>query len=164
MAEIGVIRISDLYPNIDHLFCGIPKQFTGFFHSELHVADVMDGKADESTLTTEEQSYYESAKRVLEAEEAGKKADSADYSQYMSRMVSIFKMIEEPANFLVPSFFETTDSMGSRWSSLEKMEMETVLKIITGEKDISEFDSFVEQWKSAGGDRITEEVNEAIAE
>ena len=42
--------------------------------------------------------------------------------------------------------------------------METVLKIITGEKDISEFDSFVEQWKSAGGDKITEEVNEAIAE
>ena len=115
-------------------------------------------------LTTEEQSYYESAQRFLAAEEAGEKADSADYSQYMSRMVSIFKMIEEPPNFLVPSFFETTDSMGSRWSSLEKMEMETVLKIITGEKDISEFDSFVEQWKSAGGDKITEEVNEAIAE
>ena len=129
-----------------------------------HVADVMNGDADESTLTTEEQSYYESAQRFLAAEEAGEKADSADYSQYMSRMVSIFKMIEEPANFLVPSFFETTDSMGSRWSSLEKMEMETVLKIITGEKDISEFDSFVEQWKSAGGDKITEEVNEAIAE
>ena len=53
--------------------------------------------------------------------------------------------------------------MGSRWSSLEKMEMETVLKIITGEQDISTFDTFVEEWKKAGGDTITEEVNEVIA-
>lgn len=87
-----------------------------------HVLDVMDGKADASTLTT-----------------------------------------EEPANFLVPAFFEPTDSMGSRWASLEKMEMETVLKIITGEQDISTFDTFVEEWKKAGGDTITEEVNEVIA-
>ena len=73
------------------------------------------------------------------------------------------RMINEPANFLVPAFFETTDSMGSRWASLEKMEMETVLKIITGEQDISTFDTFVEEWKKAGGDTITEEVNEVIA-
>ena len=117
-----------------------------------HVADVMDGKADESTLTTEEQSYYESAQRFLEAEEAGEKADSADYSQYMSRMVSIFKMIEEPANFLVPSFFETTDSMGSRWSSLEKMEMETVLKIITVKRI---FPSSTALWNSGRAPAVT---------
>ena len=127
-----------------------------------HVLDVMDGKAEADSLTTEEQSYYESAVRFLEAEEAGNKADAADYSQYMSRIVSMQRMIDEPANFLVPSFFETTDSMSTLWASLEKMEMETVLKIITGEQDISSFDSFVESWTSSGGDKITQEVNEAI--
>ena len=73
------------------------------------------------------------------------------------------RMIDEPANFLVPSFFETTDSMSTLWASLEKMEMEMVLKVITGEQDISAFDSFVESWASAGGDKITQEVNDAIA-
>ena len=128
-----------------------------------HVLDVMDGKADASTLTTEEAGYYESAVRFLEAEEAGQKADAADYSQYTARIPAMTRMINEPANFLVPAFFVTTDSMGSRWASLEKMEMETVLKIITGEQDISTFDTFVEEWKKAGGDTITEEVNEVIA-
>ena len=52
--------------------------------------------------------------------------------------------------------------MGTRWSSLEKMEMETVLKIITGEYTIDQFDSFVEKWTQAGGETITQEVNEAI--
>ena len=72
------------------------------------------------------------------------------------------RMIEEPANYTTPVFFETTDSMGTRWSSLEKMEMETVLKIITGEYTIDQFDSFVEKWTQAGGETITQEVNEAI--
>ena len=128
-----------------------------------HVLAVMNGEAEFDSLTTEEQSYYESAQRYLEAEEAGQKADAADYSQYVSRIVSMQRMIDEPANFLVPSFFETTDSMSTLWASLEKMEMEMVLKVITGEQDISAFDSFEESWTSAGGDKITQEVNDAIA-
>lgn len=128
-----------------------------------HVLAVMNGEAEFDSLTTEEQSYYESAERYLEAEAAGQKADAADYSQYVSRIVSMQRMIDEPANFLVPSFFETTESMSTLWASLEKMEMEMVLKIITGEQDISSFDTFVENWTSAGGDKITQEVNDAIA-
>ena len=127
-----------------------------------NVKAVMNGEKDVSELTTEEQSYYESVVRYQEAEAAGQKADATDYSQYTARIPAMTKMIEEPANFLVPSFFETTDSMGSRWASLEKMEMETILKIITGEQDISSFDSFVEQWNKSGGEKITEEVNEMI--
>lgn len=128
-----------------------------------NVLAVMNGEAEFDSLTTEEQSYYESAQRYLEAEAAGQKADAADYSQYVSRIVSMQRMIDEPANFMVPSFFETTESMGTLWASLEKMEMEMVLKVITGEQDISAFDTFVENWTNAGGDKITQEVNDAIA-
>ena len=127
-----------------------------------HVEAVMDGNADASTLTTEEQGYYESAQRYLDAEAAGQKADSADYSQYVSRIVAMDRMIAEPANFLTPAFFETTDSMSTRWASLEKLEMQAILKIIVGEEDLDYFDQFVSEWTSAGGDIITEEVNEAI--
>lgn len=127
-----------------------------------HVQDVLDGNAGTDSLTTEEQSYYEAAVRFSEAEAAGQKAESADYSQYMSRVVSMKRMIDEPANFLTPSFFETTDTMKVKWASLEKIEMQAILKIIVGEADVSSFDTFVNDWNNAGGAEITEEVNEAI--
>lgn len=135
-------------------------------NAELMTADVeavMNGEADVTSLTSEEQSYYEAAQRFLEAEEAGNKADSADYSQYMSRLVAIKKFSAEPANFVTPAFYETTESMAIRWASLETLEMQAILKIIVGEEDISAFDDFVSNWKSAGGDLITEEVNEAVS-
>jgi putative aldouronate transport system substrate-binding protein len=53
--------------------------------------------------------------------------------------------------------------MKTRWASLEKLEQQAVLKIIVGEADVSSFDDFVASWTSAGGDIITEEVNEAIS-
>ena len=80
----------------------------------------------------------------------------------MSRIVSMQKMIDEPANFVTPSFFETTESMKTKWASLEKIEMQAILKIIVGEADLDSFDQFVEDWNNAGGEGITEEVNEAI--
>ena len=51
-----------------------------------------------------------------------------------------------------------------RWASLEKMELETVLKIIVGDNDLSSFDSFVSNWERAGGSMITEEVREATSD
>ena len=57
-----------------------------------------------------------------------------------------------------------TDSMVARWTSLEKMENEMMLAIITGEKDIDYFDEFVKQWKSLGGDEIMEEAAQIVAE
>lgn len=59
-------------------------------------------------------------------------------------------------------FFGITPTMEQRWASLEKIEDEMMLKIITGESDIDAFDDFVEQWKSIGGDQITREVTAAV--
>ena len=36
----------------------------------------------------------------------------------------------------------------------------TFVNIITGQASLDDFDTFVEDWKSGGGDRITDEVNE----
>ena len=59
-------------------------------------------------------------------------------------------------------FFAMTDSMVARWTSLEKMENEALLAIITGEKDLDYFDEFVTQWKALGGDQIMEEATEIV--
>ena len=50
--------------------------------------------------------------------------------------------------------------MIERGSDLSKLHEETVLGIMIGEKPLSAFDEFVDQWKSQGGDQMTQEVNE----
>ena len=53
-----------------------------------------------------------------------------------------------------------TPAMIERNSDLNKLQDETILGIIIGDKPMSAFDEFVGQWKSQGGDLITQEVNE----
>jgi putative aldouronate transport system substrate-binding protein len=52
--------------------------------------------------------------------------------------------------------------METKWANLKKMEEETFAKIIMGKADISEFDTFVENWKKQGGDQILKEINEEL--
>ena len=42
------------------------------------------------------------------------------------------------------------------------MEEEIFAKIIMRKADISEFDTFVENWKNQGGDQILKEINEEL--
>jgi putative aldouronate transport system substrate-binding protein len=53
-----------------------------------------------------------------------------------------------------------TPTQKTQGDFLSKMEYETQMKIIFGTAPVEEFDVFVEKWKSGGGDKITEEVNE----
>lgn len=56
-----------------------------------------------------------------------------------------------------------TETMETKWTNLKKMEEETFSKIVMGKADISEFDTFVENWKSQGGDQILKEINEELS-
>lgn len=59
--------------------------------------------------------------------------------------------------------YADTKSMEKYWSALETLEDEYFLKVITGEASIDDFDQFVADWYSMGGDVITEEVKAYIA-
>lgn len=52
-----------------------------------------------------------------------------------------------------------TETYASSWGDLFSMEQTTFMEIVTGQKTISEFDKFVEDWRRKGGDKITEEIN-----
>mgnify|MGYP003301456820 FL=1 len=56
-----------------------------------------------------------------------------------------------------------TETMQAKWANLKKMEEETFAKIIMGKADISEFDTFVKNWKSQGGDQILKEINDELS-
>lgn len=53
-----------------------------------------------------------------------------------------------------------TDTMVDSLAQLEKMELETFTRIITGDASVDEFDTFVENWNRMGGSQITKEINE----
>jgi putative aldouronate transport system substrate-binding protein len=53
-----------------------------------------------------------------------------------------------------------TSTMKQRWEMLNRMEVETYLDIIYGDKPVDAFDDFVEEWYASGGEEVTKEVNE----
>jgi putative aldouronate transport system substrate-binding protein len=60
-------------------------------------------------------------------------------------------------------FGAPTETMQDKKSILDTKEQETFTKIIMGQVSIDEFDKFVADWKSLGGDKITQEVNDWYA-
>jgi putative aldouronate transport system substrate-binding protein len=128
----------------------------------LHISEAINGTRDPKQMNAYEHSLYESCKKYLDAVNAGKKPEKTDWLNYNCRMVSSKLMYETEVNTVQPVFFSQTESMPLMWESLKKMERETILKIVTNEVGIDEFDTFVNEWMSAGGDIITKEVNEEI--
>lgn len=85
------------------------------------------------------------------------------YQEYLARIVGAGAASEDSLEVIPACFYGTTKTMSTLWSSLEKMENSTMLKIVMGEEDISSFDDFVDRWRNAGGDQIIAEVEKAIA-
>ncbi|MBD2871046.1 extracellular solute-binding protein [Paenibacillus arenilitoris] len=76
---------------------------------------------------------------------------------------AVLKTYMDKASVLNEMTGPPTPAMSKKSELLKKMENETFLKIIYGSSPIESFDTFVEQWKKAGGDEITKEVNEWYA-
>ena len=117
------------------------------------VTAALDEIKDPEELPLLEYSYYEACKDYLENSEA----DVEDWAAYASRIsaCSLFKLEPEEIDAV---FFTQTETMEDEWWQLLELEKDVYLKIIIGEEPIEYFDEFVKQWKTGGGDRITEEV------
>ena len=59
-------------------------------------------------------------------------------------------------NFILP------DEYVSKWDAMENIYKDFSADVITGKRPVSDFDQFVEEWKKAGGDEITEYANEQL--
>jgi putative aldouronate transport system substrate-binding protein len=127
-----------------------------------HISEAINGTRDPKEMNAYEHSLYESCVKYLDAVKNNQKPEKTDWLNYNCRMVSSKLMNDTEVNSIQPVFFSQTQSMPMMWESLKKMERETILKIITNEVGIDEFDSFVTNWMNAGGEQITQEVNDAI--
>ncbi|MFD0713991.1 extracellular solute-binding protein [Paenibacillus sp. GCM10027626] len=53
-----------------------------------------------------------------------------------------------------------TETQSSQGDFLYKLEYETMVKIIYGSMPLDDFDQFVEKWKTSGGEKVIQEVND----
>ena len=126
-----------------------------------NITKTLDGELQESQLEILEYSYYESCKSYLE--EGGDRT-AEDWAAYTSRIAAC-SLLDKAKKVKVPSlFFAKTETMKSEWWKLKELEKETYLEIVTGEKPLDYFDSFVEEWYASGGEAITHEVSEKVNE
>jgi putative aldouronate transport system substrate-binding protein len=68
----------------------------------------------------------------------------------------------EKQHQIYPDIFDGafTPTQTSKGDLLKQMEVDAFTKIIYGKESVDMFDSFVQKWKSAGGDQMTKEVND----
>lgn len=116
----------------------------------------------EQVRTTEGKNVGESAKLYLADPSS---VDVPTWSKYLSRMKGIEliqTLIEKDSiNWISPIYPENTPTMKTNQANLDKLEEETFIKIVTGAVDAdSAFDSFVSEWKSSGGEKISTEILE----
>lgn len=68
-------------------------------------------------------------------------------------------------NWISPIYPETTTTMETNWSNLQTLEVESLIKIITGASDVDTgFEEFRTAWYDQGGEMILKEIEEQIAE
>lgn len=77
-------------------------------------------------------------------------------------MLEAAKLVLDQKDISLKQMFTGAPTMTMQMNNdiLTKMEKDTFSQIIYGKTSIDAFDSFVEKWKSSGGDQMTKEVNE----
>lgn len=124
-------------------------------------------KRDPSSLNKSDKLNYDKAIKWLDSKDI---SDPQNYVQYIcfgagdiSAQTGVIGSYMKNQSCMVNEFVGSpTPTMVEKKAVLDKMEIETITRIIMG-KPIEEYDKFVEDWKRLGGDDITREVNEGYA-
>lgn len=123
---------------------------------------VKDGEMNAEDLTGESAVIYQNVKAFEEGDYYATAYDHYwNYSlEPHSSMVVRNDVAERNGTIENLAYGPSTDTMTQKMSTLEKMRDEIIVQIITGEKPVSEFDTFVENWYQLGGEQIVAEMNE----
>lgn len=118
----------------------------------------ISGRKNPDSLELLERSFYDACSEYIK--NANK--TSTQWAAYMSRIKACSLIAQDNIKVVDSLYFKTTDKMKSHWWRLKAKEKEAYLKIISGEEDISYFDTFVKEWNEQGGQTITSEVRESM--
>lgn len=120
------------------------------------LTSALQGKRDSDSMELLEQSYYEHCLKYLHDP---RKATPDQWAAYTSRITACEILSKAETEEVKTYCFAQTDTMRSVWWRLKEMQKQAYLEIITGEKPLEYFDTFVEQWYESGGEEILREVN-----
>lgn len=137
-----------IYINVDH------RDALNYCYENLVAA--LNGEKDVSELEQLEQSYYQSC---LAYKNNPKLATADQWAAYTSRIESCKVLADAKTEEIRTYYFAETETMRAIWWKLKEMQKQAYLEIITGQKPLDYFDTFVSQWYEAGGEEILKEVN-----
>ena len=123
------------------------------------VKDAFATGKDPSTLDPQSRGIYDNMKPDRDNPEKHI-LDSWTYDVAWSRGADV--LLQHPYQMVIPAFAGITDTMTKKMTPMKDLETDVFTRIIMDKLPISEFDSFVTQWKSMGGDEITKEVNALV--
>ncbi|OCT15146.1 hypothetical protein A8709_13650 [Paenibacillus pectinilyticus] len=136
--------------------------------------DILAGKADKSILgPTEvqglaniEAEMKNPLENVLKTNPSKDVLNAAIANRvgYLAYNNAMKVVTDNESNIVVtPNVFGgQTETMVKSWTDLQTLQKQTYLKIILGSQPLDSFDSFVTQWNSQGGDKITKEVQTEV--
>lgn len=161
--EWTAIRNSDKYKDIAGVDNNIPLMMmeppTLNYDLYKEVTDGVEAKDPKVAFTTE---------GILEVENSLKYLNNNDLTQWgiwqlrvgTNSSTYVSNMRQDKGAYLISEFYGSPGPVQTeRSTTLKKMEQEMITKIIMGAAPVSDFDKFVEQWKTSGGDDLTAEIN-----
>lgn len=117
-----------------------------------NIEAALNGNYPEGNLTAIEQSYYQACSSYL----SGKDYTAEDWAAYKSRISAVGLLVDKHYTPAVRSYLD--DAGGEIPQSLRQFETSTFIQIIMGEKPVSYFETFVEQWYQQGGHELTQQI------
>ncbi|WP_372632609.1 extracellular solute-binding protein [Cohnella sp.] len=132
------------------------------------IKSVIEGAEKRENIHPEAIRYYDTIKHFID-NGRDKKSDPLGWNYYKFlgpegswKVIDHYRsndLMEHSAWYGLP-----TATMSRKGATLDKLQAENFVKIITGSAPVSDFDKFVADWHKLGGDQITAEVNEWYTE
>jgi putative aldouronate transport system substrate-binding protein len=134
--------------------------------SNPNVTNAIDKNDTSYLVTPHDHIQYERVKRYVDAVDAGAKPAPSDWVSYKffygekSSFGVLNQYFHQKQAFVSPATGIETDEMARRQGSLNQVEEQIYVEIITGKKPLDAFDGWVEDWTNLGGAVIEYEINE----
>ncbi|WP_314063971.1 extracellular solute-binding protein [uncultured Vagococcus sp.] len=114
---------------------------------------IVDGKI---TITEEGSQWYAKFWEPRKLEVGKELTEPALSPVAEDSLDKVAEFYQEDNAFIIP------DELVAKWDATENLYREYVADMITGKKDLSEFDQFVSEWEKSGGSEITEYANKTL--
>lgn len=129
--------------------------------SYVNIQKILTKDKSISLLTALDKAYANVCQRYLNNEKTNR---IENWAAYASRLEALSLLESHKVRKVNSLYFGNTKTMRNNWWKLTQLEKDAYLQIVTGEKPLSYFSEFVNNWRNQGGNQIVKEVGNEIKE